>query len=308
MSVDTVDVASAHKVRMADLARLAGVSIATVSRALNDSPLINRVTKSRVWQVACDHGYAIGHAMPEALREATRTVAVIVPFGDRQDHQAILCGLFAAARDIRCHLLISHMAPQDPVGLRAVLLQMEADAFLFLGDEGMEPALNSLADHHRLLVWGDNGHNAHYDSIGPDNFACGAKATAHLAAQGCRRIAYLGDIAGAALQQRFMGYLTALNESGLRFDSGLMRQDPPTRGDGIDAVFIAGEPGQPLLARVMGLGVPVVACSQTLRAGQSLATVSIDTDAAARVLIERLLRQNGGPHCPIEHFPIFLNV
>ena len=43
------------KVRLEDLARIAGVSVATVSRALNDSPAVNRVTKRRVWKIALDN-------------------------------------------------------------------------------------------------------------------------------------------------------------------------------------------------------------------------------------------------------------
>lgn len=307
MSVDTVDIATAHKVRMSDLARLAGVSVATVSRSLNDSPLINRVTKGRVWQVACDHGYAAVHAMPEALREATRTVAVMVPFGDGRDHHAILYGLFAAAGDLTCNLLLSHLGPHDHMHLADVLRRKDADAFLFLGDD-LGPALDSLAAHHRVMVWGSGGHDARYDSCGPDDFACGVRATAHLAAQGCRRIAFVGDIAGMVMQQRFMGYLTALTDAGLGFSPGLVRHDLPASGDGVDAVFIAREPGPSWAARLPALAVPVVVCSQVLRAVPGLATVSIDTTVAARSVLSHLLRQDGGQCRAIERFPIHLNI
>src|SRR4051812_39865881 len=48
---------SNSKTTLEDLAKIAGVSISTVSRALNDHPLISRRTKQRIWALARDHDY-----------------------------------------------------------------------------------------------------------------------------------------------------------------------------------------------------------------------------------------------------------
>ena len=307
MSLDTVEVANAHKVRMSDLARLAGVSIATVSRSLNDSPLINRVTKSRVWQVACDHGYAAGHTMPEALREATKTVAIIVPYGTECDHQAITCGLISAARDMNCNLLFSHLGPYDHNDLAAVMQQKDADAFVFLGDDGLHGALNALAASHRMIVWGDAAHDARYDCAGPDDFACGVTAAAHLASLGHKRIAYLGDIAGPGMQQRFMGYLTGLTETGLPFNPSLVLHSLPADLTDLDAVFVAGEPEAAVIARASASSLPMVAFCPSPRASRpGLAILSIDPVAAGRALLSRLLRQQGDNDHTVKRFPVAL--
>ncbi|MFN3353972.1 MAG: LacI family DNA-binding transcriptional regulator, partial [Brevundimonas sp.] len=53
-----------RKTRLEDLAKLAGLSISTVSRALNDSPSINPQTKQRIWQLAREHDYPFRRYMP----------------------------------------------------------------------------------------------------------------------------------------------------------------------------------------------------------------------------------------------------
>ena len=50
--------------RLEDLARLAGVSISTASRALNDSPAVNARTKQLIWKLAREHDYPFRRYMP----------------------------------------------------------------------------------------------------------------------------------------------------------------------------------------------------------------------------------------------------
>jgi hypothetical protein len=55
---------SNNNTTLQDLATLAGVSVSTVSRALNDHPLISTRTKQRVWALARDHDYPFKPTMP----------------------------------------------------------------------------------------------------------------------------------------------------------------------------------------------------------------------------------------------------
>jgi transcriptional regulator with XRE-family HTH domain len=56
--------AKLSKTRLEDLAQLAGVSITTVSRALNDSPAVNSQTKQQIWKLAREHNYPFRGYMP----------------------------------------------------------------------------------------------------------------------------------------------------------------------------------------------------------------------------------------------------
>src|SRR3546814_15441573 len=63
--------------RLEDLARLAGVSTATVSRALNDSAAVNVATKREIWKLAREHNYAFRRYMPSGPIGAQEPIAEI---------------------------------------------------------------------------------------------------------------------------------------------------------------------------------------------------------------------------------------
>ncbi|MGC9394792.1 MAG: LacI family DNA-binding transcriptional regulator, partial [Anaerolineae bacterium] len=63
---------------IADIARLTGVSKSTVSRALNDSPLISEETKARIRAVAKEHNFQINVAASRLSRQESRTIGFVV--------------------------------------------------------------------------------------------------------------------------------------------------------------------------------------------------------------------------------------
>ena len=71
-----------------DIARLAGVSTATVSRALNQSPLVNEETRKRIGELARSLNYSINVGARNLRTQRNRTVGVIVPY-DMQTRQHI---------------------------------------------------------------------------------------------------------------------------------------------------------------------------------------------------------------------------
>ena len=62
--MDASDRTSRKSARLEDIAREAGVSISTVSRALNDSPAVKRRTKQQIWKIAREHDYDFRSTMP----------------------------------------------------------------------------------------------------------------------------------------------------------------------------------------------------------------------------------------------------
>ena len=70
---------SRRTTRLEDLARMAGVSISTASRALNDSPAVNDRTKQAIWKLAREHDYPFRRYMPAGPIGAQGTIALVVP-------------------------------------------------------------------------------------------------------------------------------------------------------------------------------------------------------------------------------------
>ena len=67
---------SRRNTRLEDLARLAGVSISTASRALNDSPAVNARTKQLIWKLAREHDYPFRRYMPAGPIGADGVIAL----------------------------------------------------------------------------------------------------------------------------------------------------------------------------------------------------------------------------------------
>ena len=219
-----------EKVRLEDIAKIAGVSVATASRALNDSPLINRMTKRRVWKVARDHNYVLTHEMPLDMSGSQATIAIVIPppfgreglFSD-PFYQELITGVGEAARDMGCDLLLSHMTPKNQNDLHQLMQSIRADGVVFLGQSYLHDRFNMLAkETNKFIVWGEAMPDQAYCTVGSNNFQGGFRAAQHLIARGRRKIAYFGQTDGAEMRQRFLGYRAALEEAGLEFDPKLV--------------------------------------------------------------------------------------
>jgi DNA-binding LacI/PurR family transcriptional regulator len=219
-----------EKVRLEDIAKIAGVSVATASRALNDSPLINRMTKRRIWKVARDHNYVLTHEMPLSMSGSQATIAIVIPppfgreglFSD-PFYQELISGVGEAARDMGCDLLLSHLTPKNQHDLYLLMQSIRADGVVFLGQSYLHDRFNNLAKStNKFIVWGEAMPDQLYCTVGSNNFQGGMRAAQHLIGLGRKRIAYFGQTDGAEMRQRFLGYRAALDEAGIEFDPSLM--------------------------------------------------------------------------------------
>lgn len=219
---------SNSKTTLEDLAKLAGVSVATVSRALNDHPTISTRTKQRIWALAREHDYPFRHYMPASPIGAEGSIAIVTPFVHGRplplSHPfflELLANIGEAARARDCDFTVSHVAPSNYEDLVTAVTTSRASGVIFLGQGTLHEAFNRLATTNaRFAVWGAQIPGQHYCSIGSDNLQGGRRATLHLARLGRKRIMFLGgNDPEAALRRR--GYWDALAESHLEPDPKL---------------------------------------------------------------------------------------
>jgi DNA-binding LacI/PurR family transcriptional regulator len=217
------------KTTLDDLAKLAGVSTSTVSRALNDHPLISTRTKQRIWALAQDHDYPFRQSMPTSPIGAEGSIVVVTPYFHGRplplSHPfflELLASIGEAARARDCDFTVSHVAPSTYEDLVLATTTSRADGVIFLGQSAMHQELNRLSETNaRFVVWGARLPGQRYRSIGSDNVLGGTRATAHLARLGRRRIAFIGGTDPEAMQRR-RGYQAALKQAGLAFDPALV--------------------------------------------------------------------------------------
>jgi DNA-binding LacI/PurR family transcriptional regulator len=307
------------KTTLEDLARLAGVSISTVSRALNDQPLISTRTKQRIWALAREHDYPFRASMPQAPIGAAGSIVIVTPNMRGRplplSHPfflELLASIGEAARDRGCDFTVSHVAPANLQDLITTTTTSRADGVIFLGQSMLHEELNQLADTGaRFVVWGAHIPGQKYRSIGSDNLLGGRRATLHLARLGRRRILFIGGSDPEA-QQRRRGYREALEESGLEYDTKLvcevefelesaeaavtrlLRRSTPF--DGIVAASDIIALGAIRALRRAGLGVPgdvsVVGYDDMLLSRLStpaLSTIRQDNQRAGQLLVASIL-------------------
>ena len=148
--------------RLEDLAELAGVSISTVSRALNDSPSVNTKTKQMIWQLARENDYPFRRYMPAGPIGADATIAIVVPRPQGREGRLsdpffleLFAGVAEAARERDCDVLVSHITPTSFEELAAMMKTSRADGVIFLGQSSLHHAFNRWAEtEFRFVVWG----------------------------------------------------------------------------------------------------------------------------------------------------------
>jgi DNA-binding LacI/PurR family transcriptional regulator len=205
------------KLQMVDIARLAGVSVSTVSRALNGSELINPETTKRVQELARKLNYSINIGAKNLRIGENRTVSIVIPF-DRKTRQTIsdpfflgmLGSLADALTELGYDMLLSRVDADHLDKMAEVYDTGRARGIIVIGQWGHHDQLNLLASRQvPFVVWGANLPRQLYCSVGSDNVSGGQVATTHLLEQGLKRIVFLGNAELPEVAQRYQGYLLA---------------------------------------------------------------------------------------------------
>jgi DNA-binding LacI/PurR family transcriptional regulator len=308
---------------IADVARLAGVAKSTVSRALNDSPLIAAETKERIRAIAAEHHFEMNVPARRLSTKLSHVVALVTyeydlgySVGDAFMLE-IMSGISRALHASDYDLLVIHVGPGDTEWVRRYLDSGRVDGFILLSATCTEEHLRTLVETKApFIIWsvppGDHG----YCSVTGDSFAGGMLATRHLLRSGRDRIAFLGGPEWEPeAKERFHGYEAALRDAGRRIDPAcIVYADwgrPETEGASamrhlldvapdLDAVFVSSD----LMAiaaidelREHGRRVPddvaVVGYDDVAMARYSnppLTTIRQDGPLAGRLLAENLLQ------------------
>jgi DNA-binding LacI/PurR family transcriptional regulator len=207
-----------------ELADLAGVTPATVSRALADSELISRKTRERIKAIALEHGFR-PNAMARNLRfRKTGAIGVVIPL----DHEAgqhisdplfmtMLCLLADALAERGYNLLLSRVMPSNPDWLDRFIDSGRVDGVIVIGQSDQSEVLDRVAAKYRpLVVWGGHSPGQVHCSVGSDNRLGGDLAASHLIERGSESLAFIGDPRELEIGQRLEGCRGAMARAGLK--------------------------------------------------------------------------------------------
>ena len=210
-----------------DIAHLAGVSQSTVSRALNNSPLVNQETRERVQRIARELNYKVDKNASNLRKQKSNTIALLL-FEDPTSHDSLINPFFLsmlgsitrACAAAGYDLLVSFQNLDDDWHAEYEDSN-KADGIILLGygdytDYRSKVAhLESQGTH--FVRWGAPDAEHPGVSIGCDNYQGGHSITEHLIKLGRKRFAFIGDASHNApeFMARFQGYSDALKQHSL---------------------------------------------------------------------------------------------
>lgn len=214
-----------------DIARLANVSKSTVSRALNDSPLVKDETKERIRDIARQHNFRLNVRARQLSLQESRTIAYVTHAYHKESFTmedlfgleimgGISSGLYASGYD----MLIVHVDPRDTEWAHYYLNSRRVDGFILMTSSRKQSHIRALVEMGApFIVWGVPSPNMDYPTVTGDNFAGGKLATEYLLQSGRQRIGFIGGPARELeVEHRYQGYVAAMQAAGRAVEPSLL--------------------------------------------------------------------------------------
>ncbi|KPF62587.1 LacI family DNA-binding transcriptional regulator [Porphyrobacter sp. AAP60] len=308
-----------------DLARLAGVSPGTVSRALAGKSLVNAKTREKIEAIAREHGFRPNQMASGLRRQKTGVIGVVIPLGHDTRQQIsdsffmTLLGFLADELTREGYdLMLRRVVPEtDPDWLDRFIGSGMIDGVIVIGQSDQFDRIEDIADGYGpMVVWGNHTEGQLHCVVGTDNRLGGRQAAERLIAAGAKQLAFLGDTTAIEFAARFAGANDVVRRMGLPSMIELPTHLSPERageeiadhlvahGDDIDGIFAATDTLAALALtalRERGVAVPgdirLVGFDDLPIARQTvppLTTVRQDIAAGARGLVDLLLRRLAG--------------
>ena len=219
---------------MQELADIAGVTRGTVSRALADSPRVNKKTKARIRKLADKHNYQVNQQARNFRLRRTGVISVVFMLDIKSEQHMsdpffleMLGGIADCLAEHDLDLFLAHAPVADVLELQHSRVFQNSDGIIFVGQGTQHDKLNIIAKSDKpVVVWGAPMPDQAYIRVGGDNIGGGYLATKHLLANGRKNIAFFGDTDLPEVALRFAGYQKALKEQGVNPDASLQADIP----------------------------------------------------------------------------------
>ena len=231
-----------------DVATLAGVSEATVSRVFNNSGPLREETKQKVLQAAEQLNYHPNAIAQSFARGKSNNIGVIVPYFQKVDpmnthyFSELVSGIGTKLGESGYGLLLLFQSPDEPIDYVKLFQTQKVDGCIILGSKDVPGELEALEKLHQLslpycLV--DQiflGYSFH--SIGADHVNGGFQAVSSLLRKGYEHIIFLnGPLEFSNSADRLKGYEAALNHENIPFMPKLLFQGNYSRTSGYQAAI-----------------------------------------------------------------------
>ncbi len=271
-----------------DVARLAGVSKSTASRALSGRGYVSDATRERVVQAAADLGFVVSSAAASLVTGQTRNVGVVIPFINRWFFAEVLDGLESALISSGYYLTLYRLS-EDAEQRRRIfdyfLVRKRVDAVIAVGIELTAHEVGQLRSLGKPIV-GLGGPTDGIPTINIDDVETTRLATELLINLGHRNIMHLGGDLQEQMDfrvhdQRLTGFRRAMDDAGLSGRDDFLAVPFSIQGGYAGALQVLADPRRCPTAIVAGcdevaVGVIIAARQLGINIPSQLSVVGID--------------------------------
>jgi LacI family transcriptional regulator len=225
-----------------DIARQLNIAASTVSRALNNNPIVSEATRRLIEKTAQEMGYRPNIMAANFRTKRTNTIGVILPLINRHFFSSVISGIEDIAYKNGFAVTISQSNDnfEKETKIAQTFYSNRVDGIIV--SMGMQ---TKSYDHLRLfsekkvpIVFFDRvADSIPAHKIVVDDFSGGYRATEHLIENGGKKIAHIGGPLNLKIyQDRLEGYKAAMKKNGLPVDESMLIHNSLTRPDGTNAI------------------------------------------------------------------------
>ncbi len=282
-----------------DIAQKLDLSSATVSRALQDHPAINKNTRKKIQEAAKELGYRHNNFASNLRKQKTNTIGVIVHELNSNFITSVLAGIEKVTTQAGYDLIIAHSSES---------FEKEAANALNLFHKRVDGLIASLAfdtkglDHYNqykekgipVIFFDRVEEKSDSTKVIIDNYKCGYQATQHLIEQGCKRIVLVtASLKRNVYAQRHKGYTDALFDNNIPYNKEYVLIKDLSEQCGVEAALqilkMKPLPDGAFITNDFSAAV----CMQTLkehgvRIPEDIAVVGFNNDAISKIVEPQL--------------------
>ncbi len=211
------------EVTIYDLAEKLNISIATVSRALKNDPVVSKKTRKKIEDLAEQLGYRSNHFASYLRKPRTYTIGVIVPKLNSYFMSTVIAGIESVANQAGYNLIISQSSEstKKEQACARTMFNNRVDGLLVSLSYDTDDISHFDLFFNRaipLIFFDRVSENEHCTNVLIDNRKAAYEITSHLIGQGCRRIAHItAQSRNTVYADRLAGYKQALQDKRIAF-------------------------------------------------------------------------------------------
>ena len=229
------------EVTIYDLAEKLDISIATVSRALKNDPVVSKKTKKRIFELAEKMGYRSNHFARNLRRQQTNTIGIIVHELNSNFITSVLAGVEKVTTEAGYDLIIAHSSESfiKEAANAKNLFHKRVDgliASLSFDTKQMDHFTPFINKRVPVIFFDRVEQESDSTVVIIDNYKCGYQATKHLVEQECKKIVHVtASLNRNVYSERYRGYRDALFDGGIAFHESYLIVKDLSEDAGIQA-------------------------------------------------------------------------